>query len=94
MKVGSFAFSMVLMIAVCSILIVIGVGVTANLQTAMPALTGAAGVANQTSYVVFNNVFSAFSLSSVLPIVVIAALLISGIIAAFTLFKNSGAGSL
>jgi hypothetical protein len=52
----------------------------------MPALTGSA---NTTAYSVYNNVYSAFSLSAIVPIVAAAGVIISIIVGVFA-FKRGG----
>jgi hypothetical protein len=53
----------------------------------MPALTGSA---NTTAYQVYNNVYSAFSLSAVVPIIAAAAVIISIIVGAFAFNRSRG----
>ena len=81
---------MILTIAVSTVLLIVGAEVIAVINTSMPAYSGVTGQANATFYNTFNNVYSAFSLSSVIPILAIAGLLIALIVGAFYAFRKSG----
>jgi hypothetical protein len=83
--ITGLVIGMVVVLIACAILVPIGLLVTANLQSAMPALTGSA---NTTAYAVYNNVYSAFSLSAVVPIVAAAGVIISIIVGVFAWKKN------
>jgi hypothetical protein len=83
--ITGLVIGMVVVLIACAVLVPIGVLITANLQTAMPALTGSA---NTTAYAVYNNVYSAFSLSAVVPIVAAAGVIISIIVGVFA-YKRS-----
>jgi hypothetical protein len=74
-------------LVMCAVLLPIGLLVTSNLQSAMPALTGSA---NTTAYAVYNQVYSAFSLSAVVPIVAAAGVIISIIIGVFAWRRGAG----
>lgn len=78
--ITGLVIGMVVVLIACAILIPIGLLVTANLQTSMPALSGSA---NTTAYQVYNNVYSAFSISAVVPIVAAAGVIISIIVGVF-----------
>jgi|WetSurMetagenome_2_1015567.scaffolds.fasta_scaffold174519_2 hypothetical protein len=82
---------MILALAVSSILLIAGTTLISVLDSSLPALTGYSAQANQTAYVVFNNVYSSFSLTTLIPILVIAGVTLALIIASFTLLKKSGA---
>lgn len=84
--ITGLVIGMVVVLIACAILVPIGLLVTANLQSAMPGLTGSA---NTTAYAVYNNVYSAFSLSAVVPIVAAAGVIISIIVGVFA-WKRSG----
>jgi uncharacterized membrane protein YciS (DUF1049 family) len=56
----------------------------------MPALTGYAANANTTLYSTFNAAYNAFDLTTVLPVLGIAAVVISLLIGGFMSLKNSG----
>jgi len=77
---------MVLMLVVTlvtiAVLIPIGLLVTVNIQESLPALE-ADSAAYNASAAVFANVFTAFSLSALVPIVAVAGLLIAIIVGAF-----------
>ena len=83
--ITGLVIGMVVVLIACAILVPIGLLVTSNLQTAMPALTGSA---NTTAYAVYNNVYSAFSLSAVVPIVAAAGVIISIIVGVFAWKKS------
>lgn len=83
--ITALVIGMVVVLVACAVLVPIGLLVTSNLQTAMPALTGSA---NTTAYSVFNNVYSAFSLSAVVPIVAAAGVIISIIVGVFAWKRN------
>lgn len=85
--ITGLVIGMVVVLVACAVLIPIGLLVTSNLQTAMPALTGSA---NTTAYSVYNNVYSAFSLSAVVPIVASAGVIISIIVGVFAWKRSSG----
>jgi uncharacterized PurR-regulated membrane protein YhhQ (DUF165 family) len=78
--ITGLVIGMVTVLIACAILVPIGLLVASNLQTSMPALTGSA---NTTAYAVYNNVYSAFSLSAVVPIVAAAGVIISIIVGVF-----------
>lgn len=82
--ITALVIGMVVVLIACAVLVPIGLLVTSNLQTAMPALTGSA---NTTAYSVYNNVYSAFSLSAVVPIVAAAGVIISIIVGVFAFRK-------
>lgn len=83
--ITGLVIGMVVVLIACAILVPIGLLVTANLQSTMPALTGSA---NTTAYAVYNNVYSAFSLSAVVPIVAAAGVIISIIVGVFAFKRN------
>ncbi len=85
--ITGLVIGMVVVLIACAVLIPVGVLVTANLQTAMPALTGSA---NTTAYAVYNNVYSAFQLSAVVPIVASAGVIISIIVGVFAFRRSQG----
>lgn len=80
--ITGLVIGMVVVLVACAVLIPIGLLVSSNLQTSMPELTGSA---NSTAYSVYNNVYSAFSLSAVVPIVAAAGVIISIIVGVFAL---------
>jgi hypothetical protein len=85
--VTGLVIGMVVVLITCAILIPIGLLITANLQAAMPALTGSA---NTTAYAVYANVYSAFSLSAVVPIVAAAGVIIAIIVGVFAYRRSQG----
>lgn len=85
------AFTGIVVAAVTSlvvgvILLVIGVYITSSLYTAMPKL--AAGTANTTITAVFAAGYSAFAMGTIIPIVIVAAAIISIIVGAFVYRAN------
>lgn len=83
--ITGLVIGMVVVLVACAVLVPIGLLVTSNLQASMPALTGSA---NTTAYSVYNNVYSAFSLSAIVPIVAAAGVIISIIVGVFA-FRRS-----
>ena len=85
-KRGVTALVLALVIALVAIAVMIPIGllVTVNIQSALPTLEAGSLAANA-SESVFNNVYTAFSLSALVPIVAVAGLLISIIVGAFAL---------
>ncbi len=81
---------MVVLLATCTLLAAVGITTVSVLTKEMPALTGYSASANTTLYSVYNNVYSGFSLSTVLPVVVIAGIIVSLFVGCFAAFKNSG----
>jgi len=80
--VTGMVIALVVALVTIAVLIPIGLLVTANIETSLPALTANSSAANASS-AVFTNVYTAFSLSALVPIVAVAGLLIALIIGAF-----------
>jgi hypothetical protein len=78
-------------IITASVLLVIGVTVFAVVDKSMPALTGVAGMANNTMNSVFASAYNGLNLLTLLPIVLFAVLIIALIVGAFRFFALSGA---
>jgi len=83
--ITALVIGMVVVLVACAVLVPIGLLVTSNLQASMPALEGSA---NSTAYSVYNNVYSAFSLSAIVPIVAAAGVIISIIVGVFAFRKQ------
>lgn len=83
--ITALVIGMVVVLVACAVLVPIGLLVTSNLQASMPALEGSA---NTTAYSVYNNVYSAFSLSAIVPIVAAAGVIISIIVGVFAFRKQ------
>ena len=81
---------MVVLLATCTLLAAVGITTMSVLTKEMPALTGYSASANTTLYSVYNNVYSSFSLAAVVPVLAIAALIVSLFIGCFMAFKKSG----
>lgn len=80
--VTAIVIGLVVMLIAVAIILPVGMLVTANIQTIVNAMVlGTSGNATRTA--LFNNVWSAFNLSSIVPIVAAAALIIGVIITAF-----------
>ena len=80
--ITGIVIGLVVMLIPVAIIIPIGMLVTANIQTIVNAMVlGTAGNATRTA--LFANVWSAFNLSSITPIIAAAALIIGIIMVAF-----------
>lgn len=80
----------VTLVALC-IIIPIGVLVTSNLSTSLDvvaAKTNETSTAQNVTYDVFSNIWTAFGLSALVPIIAVAGLLIAIIIGAFVIRKT------
>lgn len=80
--------ALVVALVTISILIPIGLLVTTNIGDSMNIVTAKTNVtttAQNVSYDVFQNVYTAFSLSALVPIIAVAGLLIAIIIGAFAM---------
>ena len=80
--VTGMVLALVVALVTIAVLIPIGLLVTTSIEDSLPALTADSAAANA-SESVFTNVYTAFSLSALVPIVAVAGLLISIIIGAF-----------
>jgi len=80
--VSGMVLALVVALVTIAVLIPIGLLVTTNIESSLPALTAGSAAANATSDV-FTNVYTAFSLSALVPIVAVAGLLIAIIVGAF-----------
>ena len=80
--VSGMVLALVVALVTIAVLIPIGLLVTTNIESSLPALTADSAAANA-SEAVFDNVYTAFSLSALVPIVAVAGLLIAIIIGAF-----------
>jgi hypothetical protein len=83
--ITGLVIGMVVVLIACAVLIPIGLLVSTNLQAAMPALTGSASTV---ALSVYNNIYSAFSLSAIVPIVAAAGVIISIIVGVFAFRKS------
>ena len=89
--VTGMVLALVVALVTISILIPIGLLVTTNIGDSMDiisAKTNETTVAQNVTYDVFQNVYTAFSLSALVPIIAVAGLLIAIIIGAFA-FKHT-----
>ena len=80
--VTGMVLALVVALVTIAVLIPIGLLVTTSIEDALPALTENSSAYNASSSV-FTNVYTAFSLSALVPIVAVAGLLITIIIGAF-----------
>lgn len=78
--IAGMVIGLVVTLAACAVLIPIGVYLNAKLYAALPAMTG---TANTTATSVRDNIYSAYSISAVIPLVAAAAVIIGIIVAAF-----------
>lgn len=86
--VTGMVLALVIALVAIGIMIPIGLIVTVNIGEALnvvSAKTNETTLAENVTYDVFNNVYTAFSLSALVPIVAVAGLLISIIVGAFAL---------
>ena len=85
--------ALVVALVTIAILIPIGLVVTTNIGDAMNVVSAKSNettVAQNVTYDVFTNIYTAFSLSALVPIVAVAGLLISIIIGAFVYKRMQG----
>lgn len=86
--VAGVVLALIVTLVALGVIIPIGLLVTANIQTTVNAMDlGTAGNATRTT--LFNNIFQAYDLSAITPIIAGAALIISIIIVGFS-FRRSG----
>jgi hypothetical protein len=71
---------LIVTLTACAILVPIGVYLNAKIYSSLPALTG---VANTTATQVRDNIYAAYSLSAIIPIIAAASAIIGIIIVAF-----------
>ena len=86
--IAALVIGLVVALVACSVVLAIGLMIHSNLSTALgvvSAKSGSTTKAQNITYDVFNNVYSAYSLSSVVPLVAGAALIITIIVGAFAL---------
>ena len=86
--IAAMVIGLVVALVACSVVLAIGLMIHSNLSTALgvvAAKSGSTSKAENITYDVFNNVYSAYSLSSVVPLVAGAALIITIIVGAFAL---------
>jgi len=86
--IAALVISLVVALVACSVILAIGLMIHSNLSTSLgvvSAKTNETSIAENITYDVFGNVYSAYSLSSVVPLVAGAALIITIIVGAFTL---------
>lgn len=86
--VTGMVLALVVALVTISILIPIGLLVTTNIGTSMEVVSAKSAsttTAQNVTYDVFANVYTAFSLSALVPIIAVAGLLIAIIIGAFAM---------
>jgi hypothetical protein len=86
--IAGLVIALVVGLVACSVVMAVGLLIQANLATALNVVSAKSGSTTQAqniTYDVFANVYSAYSLSSIVPLVAGAALVIAIIIGAFTL---------
>jgi hypothetical protein len=89
--VGKFALSIVLLLAAISAIAVIGMPIISVMSPNMPSLTGYSQMANTTMYSTVAAAYNAFELATVVPIVVIGAVICILLMAAFRYGHQAGA---
>ncbi len=85
--VTGLVLALVVSLVTIAVLIPIGLLVTTNIQDSLPTLE-AGSAAENASNAVFDNVYTAFSLSALVPIVAVAGLLIAIIIGSFAMGRR------
>ena len=90
--VTGLVIGMIVVLVACAVLIPIGVLITYDLSAAIPSLP--AVQANSTVTSVTGNVYSAFSLAAVVPIVAAAGVIIAIIIGVFATRGARGGGGM
>jgi len=91
--VSGLVLSLVVALVTIAILIPIGLIVTVNIGDAMNVVSAKSNtttVAQNVTYDVFQNIYTSFSLSALVPIVAVAGLLITIIIGAFAFRRMRG----
>ena len=77
--------ALIVTLAACAVLIPIGVYLNVKIYAALPAMTG---TANTTATAIRDNIYSAYSISAVIPLVAAAAVIIGIIVAAFAFSRG------
>ena len=91
--IAGLVIGLVVGLVVCSVVLAIGLMIHSNLSTALEVVAAKSATttkAENITYDVFSNVYSAYSLSSVVPLVAGAALVIMIIVGAFALRGRFG----
>ena len=86
--IAALVISLVVALVACSVILAIGLMIHSNLSTSLgvvAAKTNETTKGQNITFDVFSNVYSAYSLSSVVPLVAGAALIITIIVGAFAL---------
>ena len=89
-NIPQFAISIILAIAVASLLIMVSGAIVLN-ATDMPDVIGVQNMTTQPIYNIVNATYSGLNLMTVLPIVLVASLVISLIAGSFMCLRASGA---
>ena len=90
-NIPQFALSLILAIAVASVLIMVSIGVVYTFSSSMPSVTGVANMTGQPFVNVFASAYSGLDLFTILPVVLAAALIIFLIVGSFMCLRASGA---
>ena len=91
--IAALVIGLVVTLVATAVILAIGLMIQSNLATSMEVVTAKTNVttkAQNITFDVFSNVYSAYSLSSVVPLVAGAALVIGIIIGAFALKQRYG----
>jgi len=90
--VSGLVLTLVVALVTIAIIIPIGLIITVNIGDAMNIVSAKndTTTAENVTYDVFNNIYTSFSLSALVPIVAVAGLLITIIVGAFTFRRMRG----
>jgi len=91
--VTGMVIALVVGLVALAVIIPIGVLIASNLSTALDVVTSKGSTTTQAenvTYDVFTNIWTAFSLSALVPIIAVAGLLIAIIVGAFAIRARQG----
>jgi Flp pilus assembly pilin Flp len=86
--IAALVIGLVVALVACSVILAVGLMIHSNLSTSLSVVTtktNETSTAENITYDVFANVYSAYNLSSVVPLIAGAALIITIIVGAFAL---------
>lgn len=90
--IAGLVIGLVVTMVACAVVLTIGLMIQGNLAESLGVVTAKSNsttVAENVTFDIFQNVYSAYSLSSVVPLVAGAALIISIIIGAFAIYGRT-----
>jgi hypothetical protein len=91
LSVSRFALSIVLMLVLTSLIFAVLITTSATIDMSMPSLTGTAQMANTTFYSMTSAAYNGMSFITILPVVLVAAVVISLLAGSFMMLRSSGA---